>query len=133
MNFRFSRPVLTCAVYFVLHLAAQFSASLFEVGPGLSIWYPPCGLALSLLVLLGVRYAPVVFVVNVVGAFLTSDLSAWWAPVVFPGLITLNYTLAAWLVRRSVGPTLLPGKTRQTVAFPLSGHAHRKFSTIVSS
>ncbi|MGC4073555.1 MAG: MASE1 domain-containing protein [Nibricoccus sp.] len=120
MKFRLSRPAIVCAVYFLLHLAAQFSASLFEVGPGLSIWYPPCGLALSLLVLLGIRYAPVVFLVNVVGALVSSGLSMWWAPVVFPALITANYALAAWLVRRSVGPTLLPGNTRETIAFALA-------------
>ena len=53
-------------------------------------------------------------------AFLTSGLSIWWAPIVFPALITANYTLAAWLVRRSVGPTLLPGDTRETVVFALA-------------
>jgi two-component system cell cycle sensor histidine kinase/response regulator CckA len=120
MKFRFSRPVVACAVYFVLHFAAQFSASLFEVGPGLSIWYPPCGLALALLVLLGPRYAPVVLLTNVLAALLTSSLTTWWAPLVFPALITANYTLAAWLVRRAVGPVLLPGSTRQTVAFALA-------------
>ncbi len=120
MKFRFSRPAIACAVYFILHFAAQFSATLFEVGPGLSIWYPPCGLALALLVLLGTRYAPVVFVTNVLAAFLTSGLSVWWAPVVFPALITTNYTLAAWLVRRSVAPSLLPGNTRETVVFALA-------------
>jgi two-component system cell cycle sensor histidine kinase/response regulator CckA len=120
MKFRFSRPALVCAVYFLLHFAAQFSASLFEVAPGLSIWYPPCGLALSLLVLLGPRYAPVVFGTNMLAAFLTSGLSIWWAPVVFPALIAANYALAAWLVRRMIGPSLLPGDTRETVVFALT-------------
>ena len=120
MNVRFSRPAIACAVYFVLHCAAQLSASLFEVAPGLSIWYPPCGLALSLLVLLGPRYAPVVFGVNAVAAFFTSGLSTWWSPLLFPGLITANYTLAAWLVRRYSGARLLPGKTRETMVFSLA-------------
>ncbi len=120
MKFRLSRPGLACVVYFVLHFAAQLSASLFEVAPGLSIWYPPCGLALALLVMLGPRYAPVVFGANMLAAFLTSGLEVWWAPVVFPALITANYTLAAWLVRRAVGPVLLPGSTRETLVFALA-------------
>jgi two-component system cell cycle sensor histidine kinase/response regulator CckA len=120
MNLRLSRPALTCVVYFVLHFAAQFSAAWFEVGPGLSIWYPPAGLALSLLVLLGPRYAPVVLVANVAAAFFSSGLSSWWAPLLFPALITANYMGAAWLVRRYVGPVLLPGSTRETVVFSLA-------------
>ena len=120
MKVRFSRPIIACAVYFVLHFAAHLSAALFEVAPGLSIWYPPCGLALSLLVLLGPRYAPVVFGTNVAAAFAASGLETWWAPLLFPALITVNYTLAAWLVRMARGPCLLPGSTRETVVFALA-------------
>jgi len=117
MNVRFSRPAVACAVYFVLHFAAQLSASLFEVAPGLSIWYPPCGLALALLVMLGPRYVPMVFATNVAGALVTSGLHVWWGPLLFPALITVNYTVAAMVVRRYVGPVLLPGNTRETTVF----------------
>jgi two-component system cell cycle sensor histidine kinase/response regulator CckA len=57
---------------------------------------------------------------NVVGAWLTSGFSSWWAPLLFPALITANYTLAAWLVRRTVGPVLLPGSTRETLTFSVA-------------
>jgi two-component system, cell cycle sensor histidine kinase and response regulator CckA len=120
MKFSFSRPFIACGVYFVLHFAAQVSASVFEVAPGLSIWYPPCGLALSLLVLLGPRYAPWVFATNALAAFFTSGLAAWWSPLLFPGLITFNYTMAACLVRKYSGPLLIPGGTRDTLVFALA-------------
>ncbi|HVU32497.1 MAG TPA: ATP-binding protein [Opitutaceae bacterium] len=111
-----SRPALVCAAYFALHLAAQLSARLFEITPGISVWYPPCGLALSLLVMLGPRYALVVFAANVAGAFVVPGFPRWWAPLVFPALITANYAGVAWLVRRFFGGDLLPGSTGRTVA-----------------
>jgi two-component system, cell cycle sensor histidine kinase and response regulator CckA len=120
MKLSFPRPIIACAVYFALHFAAHVSASVFEVAPGLSIWYPPCGLALSLLVLLGPRYAPWVFVTNSIAAFLTPGLSVWWSPLLFPALITLNYTVAACLVRKYSGPRLLPGGPRDTLVFALA-------------
>jgi len=114
-----SRPALICVAYAILHAAAHLSARFFEVGPGISIWYPPSGLALSLLVLLGPRYAPVVFFTNAFIAWFTSGLSVWWAPLLFPALITANYAGAAWLVRRYLGAKLLPGTTRETLIFSL--------------
>ena len=114
---KLSRTVVACLVYAVLHVSAQISAEFFEVGPGISIWYPPSGLALSLLVLLGPRFAPVVFLTNVFVAWGTSDFAVWWAPLLFPALITANYTGAAWLARRYLGTKLLPGATRETLIF----------------
>ncbi|HKB92096.1 MAG TPA: MASE1 domain-containing protein, partial [Opitutaceae bacterium] len=120
MKLRFSRQALTCIAYVLLHIGAQLSATWFEVAPGISIWYPPAGLALSLLILLGPQYAPLVFLTNVVGAWETSGIGAWWAPILYPALITLNYAAAAYLVRRLVGPKLTPGTTRETIVFALT-------------
>jgi integral membrane sensor domain MASE1 len=121
MNFRTSRAGLACAIYFLLHLAAQFSAVLFEVAPGISLWYPPCGLALSLLVLLGPRYWFVVFLANFSAAWATLGTSAWWVTILYPGLITANYTGVAWIVRRVLGTRrLLPGTTQETFVFAVT-------------
>ncbi|PTY08335.1 hypothetical protein DB347_01760 [Opitutaceae bacterium EW11] len=114
-----SRSAIACGIYVVLHLAAQFSAAWFEVAPGISLWYPPAGLALGLLVLLGPRYAPVVFGANVLGALIGHSVGSWWGPIVFPALITANYAGVAWVVRQLVGPVLLPGTRRETVLFGL--------------
>lgn len=117
MNFSFSRRAIVCAAYAILHLAAHLSARFFEAGPGISIWYPPAGLALALLVLLGPRYAPMVFLTNALMAIFTSGLGTWWAPLLFPALITANFTGAAWFARRFLGTKLLPGTFRETLIF----------------
>jgi signal transduction histidine kinase/CheY-like chemotaxis protein/integral membrane sensor domain MASE1 len=114
---RLARPVLATVVYVVLHLATHLSARYFEASPGVSLWYPPAGLALSLLVLLGPRYAPAVFAANVAGAWLTADFGVDESILLFPLLITANYTAVAVLVRMLVGPHLLPGSTRTTAVF----------------
>jgi two-component system, cell cycle sensor histidine kinase and response regulator CckA len=112
-----SRPALIGAVYFCLHLVAQSSARLFEMSPGISVWYPPAGLALSLLVMLGLRYAPVVLAANIAGALMVPGFSRWWAPIFFPVLITVNYAFAAAVVRQFMGKRLLPGTTTDTLIF----------------
>jgi PAS domain S-box-containing protein len=115
-SFQF-RAGLICAAYGVLHVAAQLSARLFAVSPGISIWYPPAGLALSLLLMLGPRAAPIVFLTNATMAFLMPGYFRWWAPIMFPAIITANYTAVAWLIRRYIGQPLLPGTARGTFLF----------------
>lgn len=110
---------LLCAAYVLVHWLLHLSAGWFEVQPGIStsIWYPPSGLALALLVLLGPRYAPVVFLANFSAAWASASAGALWSVIFFPSLLTLNYTAAAWLVRRWLGPRLLPGGPRATAIF----------------
>ena len=103
----------------LLHTLLHFSAFWFEVLPGIavSIWYPPCGLALALLVLLGPRYWPLIFITNFGAAWISAMMRAPWTAFFFPGLLTANYALVAWWVRRTVGSKLLPGTTRETLVF----------------
>lgn len=114
-----TKPHLLCAAYVVLHALVHFAAGWFEVAPGIaiSIWYPPGGLALALLVLLGPRYAGVVFAANFTTAWASDSAHELWSALFFPGLLTATYTTAAWLVRRLLGPRLLPGGARGTVVF----------------
>lgn len=114
-----SRPAQLCLAYVLAHVLTHFSASWFEVQPGIvtSIWYPPCGLALALLVLLGPRYVPVVFLTNFATAWLGASSRALWSVLFFPTVLTLIYAVAAWLVRRHLGPRLLPGGNRATAIF----------------
>lgn len=109
-----------CTVYFGLHLITHASALWFEVSVGgvaASIWYAPAGLALSLMVVLGPRFAGVVFAANWVGALVTGGAASFWFSWLFPALITANYATAAWWVRRMVGVRLLPGDLRETGVF----------------
>ncbi|MBL9203861.1 MAG: MASE1 domain-containing protein, partial [Opitutaceae bacterium] len=111
------RPLIACVAYTLLHIGLQVVAQNFEVAPGLSVWYPPAGLALGLLILLGPRFAPLIFVVNALVAIPTTRSGALWAPLLFPFLITAYYTGLAWWIRRVHGPRLLPGSFRQTLTF----------------
>lgn len=122
MKIRLSRPQLLCVAYATLHVLAHVSAKWFEVKPGIavSIWYAPAGLALSLLVLLGPRYAAVVFLTNFATAWMTATPRVLWTGFFFPALITANYATTAWLVRRSLGPRLLPGGRCGTRVFCLA-------------
>lgn len=106
-----------CVGYAALHTLAHVYAGIFAVAPGISIWYAPCGLALSVLVLLGNRFAPLVFGVNVATALTYSSLGSWWSPVLFPLLITTVTGIAASLVRNRLGGVLLPGSARTTLWF----------------
>jgi integral membrane sensor domain MASE1 len=116
---RLTKPQQLCVAYALVHTLLHLSARWFEVEPGIatSIWYPPGGLALALLVLLGPRYWPVVFLANVATASLALSWRALWSALFFPALLTATYTTAAWLVRRRLGPRLLPGGPRGTAVF----------------
>jgi PAS domain S-box-containing protein len=114
------RTALVCLAYFVLHLATHFGARFFEIGPGISLWYPPAGLAMALLVLFGPRFAPVVFAANLAGACATTDFAIGWPTFVFPLLVTGNYTAAAVLARQFVTPNRIPGSPRRTVGLIVS-------------
>jgi PAS domain S-box-containing protein len=116
---RITPTVLACAFFLALSVAAHFSASWFEVSPGISIWYPPCGLTLALLVLLGPRYAPLVFASNLLLVWAFPDFHSWWIQTAIALFTATNYTLTAWLTRRYLGPFLLPGDTRETIIFIL--------------
>lgn len=106
-----SRPTQLCIWYVLVHTLLHFSARWFEVRGGIatSIWYPPGGLALALLILLGPRYVPVVWLANFATAWLGTSSRALWSVIFFPGLVTAIYATAAWLVRRWLGPRPLPG------------------------
>lgn len=114
-----TKPRQLCIGYVLAHILTHFSAGWFEVQSGIaaSIWYPPCGLALALLVLLGPRYVPVVFLTNFATAWLGASSHALWSVFFFPALLTLVYAAAAALVRLWLGPRLLPGDSRATWIF----------------
>lgn len=124
-----------CVAYVVLHFFLHVSANWFEVTPGISvsIWYPPCGLAFALLLLLGPRYTWLVFATNFATAWLTEVPREVWAGFFFPALITFTYGLSAWLVRRHFGSRVLPGEGRGTLGFCLAVGVAPLFSAVVAT
>jgi len=119
MKFRPNRTIAICAIYLILHFVLHLAAGLFEGSSGLSIWYPPNGLALALLILLGPRYAPWVLFTHLLVAYGTHTHGTWWVPLVYPVLITANATVTAVIARHFSGPVLLPTNPRQAGVFSL--------------
>jgi PAS domain S-box-containing protein len=96
-------------------MAAVSASFAFEITPYVFIWFPPSGLALALLTLLGPRFFPVVLAANLLTAFTISALPFWWLQVLVPVIVTANYTGMAWGIRRLVGPTPILRDFRETV------------------
>jgi hypothetical protein len=94
------RKYLLCVVFVIVYLAADRSTVFLQIWSGISAWYPPTGIALALLLGLGVRYAPLYVLagllagrVNYHQAFFTYTF------VLGDPLIFGTYALAAKLLR----------------------------------
>jgi diguanylate cyclase (GGDEF)-like protein/PAS domain S-box-containing protein len=105
---------LAAALYALLFLALFHAAGLFGVETGISVWYPPAGVRLAVLLLFGWRFGLIVFAAEfVVGLFLPVMDFPWvWGGADGPslgraaGLLVstamppLFYTLAAYVAGR---------------------------------
>jgi PAS domain S-box-containing protein len=109
------RITLACVAYGVLQVAADSAAFTFEITPYVSIWFPPSGLAIAFLTLVGPRFFPVVLAANLLTSFTISALPFWWLQVLVPIVITANYTTMAWVIRRLVGPAPVLRDFREAV------------------
>jgi len=107
---------LAYVAYFLLHVGFDASARLFEVAPGVSLWYPPVGLALALATIVGARAAPAVLAAQLFSAFITSLAPASVTQIALPLLITAIYVGVGTLVRRRFGPIPAPERPLQTAA-----------------
>jgi len=89
------RVGLALLTYAVLFAVFDVGATAFEVAPGVSPWYPSAGLHLSLLLLLGARYAPVVFLASVASGIWISDPSIALSHLLLPNAIIATAHAAA--------------------------------------
>ena len=96
--------------YFAGHIGLDLGARVFLVPPGISLWYPPVGLALALAVFQGWRCAPVVLAANLVTAIALNANPLHWTRFLLPVLITLAYVGAGSIARHFYGP--IPKPTR---------------------
>ncbi len=110
------RAAFAYVTYFLLHVGFDASARVFEVAPGVSLWYPPVGLALALATLAGLRAAPVILAAQLFSAFVTSPAPVTWTQLSLPVLITAIYVGTGTLVRRWFGPIPAPARPLQTAA-----------------
>ena len=102
-----SRLAALLAGYGALFLLFDTTATLFEVAPGVSTWYPSAGLNLALLIVLGARFAPVVFVASFLSGLLIANPPIPAHHLVLPNLVIAagNAAAAEWL-RRSFEPNV---------------------------
>jgi signal transduction histidine kinase len=87
--------------YATLFVLFDTGATFFEVAPGVSPWYPSAGLNLVLLLLVGPRFAPAVFVMLVASGLFISEPAIPLRHLLLPNLfIAALYAAAAWWLRR---------------------------------
>jgi two-component system, LuxR family, sensor kinase FixL len=103
--------VVVGLVYVALHVALD-RASFFFPYQGLNItpWNPPAGLTLALLLLGGLRYAPLAFVAALLGDIALRKGAAPLGGVVAAAMVpSLGYAAVAWVLVRLKVNTRLPG------------------------
>jgi PAS domain S-box-containing protein len=103
--------------YFIAAAAFDAAARIFEVAPGVSLWYPPVGLALALATVYGLRSFLPVLAVNLLSALLTSGNPVLWSRFAIPLAITCCYVGFGTLVRRRFGPVPAPVRPLETAGF----------------
>ena len=101
-------------LYGAAFVALFQAAGLFEVRAGVSVWYPPAGLRLALLLLFGWRFSAVILAVElIIGSFQSTLGLSWvWGAeagdvaaravgfIVICSIPPLFYALAAWTAER---------------------------------
>lgn len=87
--------------YLLAWFVLDWAASFFEIAPKVSVWYPPVGLSLALLLIGGLRFAPVLFVHVAIRPFLVQGSAVdLWSLVLSDVATALAYTGAAWVLLR---------------------------------
>src|SRR3712207_1171142 len=119
---RWRGPLIVSVVYLGLWLALDALASVFQARQEVSLWYPPTGLSFALLLVFGLRYAPLLLLTDPLHGLVVSGPDVSWVSVWLGGVVsTVVYTAVAWLLLRRlrIDPRL-PG---QRDAFWLLGLA----------
>jgi PAS domain S-box-containing protein len=94
------RKYLLCVVFVFVYLAADRSTVFLQIWSGISAWYPPTGIALALLLGLGVRYAPLYVLAGILAGRVNYHQAIFtYTFVLGDPLIFGTYTLAAKLLR----------------------------------
>ena len=98
---RWSRHLVTGAIFTVAYLALDYLAVNLQIAPGVSAWYPPSALSIVLLSGVSLWYAPCVFLVGMVAEVLNYHQSPFSAyTIIETADVALGYLLAAVILRR---------------------------------
>jgi diguanylate cyclase (GGDEF)-like protein len=98
---RWQGPLIVSVVYLGLWLALDALASVFQARQEVSLWYPPTGLSFALLLVFGLRYAPLLLLTDPLHGLVVSSPDVSWVSVWLTGVLsTAVYTAVAWLLLR---------------------------------
>lgn len=98
---RARRPLVVAAVYLAAWYPLDQVAQRFQTAPDISVWYPPAGLDVALLLVGGLRYAPLLVLNALLHTFvLTRRPVGVVEPLLFDLVAPLAYTMAVVLLRR---------------------------------
>lgn len=89
--------------YGALFLVFDTQATLFEIAPGVSLWYPSAGLNLALVLTFGVWYTPALFVALLASGLWISEPAIPVRHLLLPNLaIAVGNGGVAWMLRRTL-------------------------------
>jgi diguanylate cyclase (GGDEF)-like protein len=98
---RWRGPLIVSVVYLALWLGLDAIASVFQARQEVSLWYPPTGLSFALLLVFGLRYAPLLLLTDPLHGLVVSSPHVSWVSVWLSGVLsTAVYTVVAWLLLR---------------------------------
>lgn len=97
------RISLITLLYVLAYIAADKLALGFEIERGISLWYPPAGLTLGLLLLLGSRWVPLAFASCLVSGLVVYPFASPWSNAVTAAGVAASYGVVAVLLRRLFG------------------------------
>ncbi|MGR6966554.1 putative bifunctional diguanylate cyclase/phosphodiesterase [Geodermatophilus sp. URMC 61] len=98
---RWRGPLIVSVVYLGLWLGLDAIASVFQARQEVSLWYPPTGLSFALLLVFGLRYAPLLLLTDPLHGLVVSGPDVSWVSVWLGGVVsTVVYTVVAWLLLR---------------------------------
>ncbi|MEX5719336.1 putative bifunctional diguanylate cyclase/phosphodiesterase [Geodermatophilus maliterrae] len=109
---RWRGPLIVSVVYLGLWLGLDAIASVFQARQEVSLWYPPTGLSYALLLVFGLRYAPLLLLTEPLHGLVVGSPDVSWVSVWLGGVLnTVVHTAVAWLLLRRLGiDPRLPGQ-----------------------
>lgn len=94
------RRYLLCVIFVIVYLATDRSTVFLQMWSGISAWYPPTGIALAVLLGLGMRYAPLYILTGLLAGKVNYHQNVFTYNFLLGGpLIFGTYTLTAKLLR----------------------------------
>jgi len=92
-----------CVFYLAVWLGLDAVAAVFESGSEVSLWYPPTGLTVALLLTFGLRFTPVLLLTDVLHGLLVTDPRVGWLSVELRSVVSIAvYAGTVWLLLRVV-------------------------------